>query len=416
MALRSEAQQAAANRPSLVSRRLKPYFSVLAGLILTYISLVPLIYIHGSANADTTYRPRSSLNNGHVADELVQGIGVKSTPVIKIDLIAPTDELRSTPTINAVEVVATLVIYSVSVTALCIAAAVAARQMTAQIEALKEFADRLWTDDEPREELAWCPEFKTSEAFASMYDAVNSRLDRRLKLLTSFAHDARTPIARLRYRASNVPPSVQEQKLLLDILETEQLMNEGIAYASGGHITSEEFQSLEIEPFVRQIVEGYTDTGRNVSLIASTGGRIAIRKTAMKRVIGNFIDNGLKFAGSVEVRASRFPSGEVSIAVLDRGPGVDDDELEMVLKPFVRSKNRNSDVPGIGLGLAIAHQLARTSNARIKLQNRLGGGLIAAVLIAPVNSSDCPAPPESASWVATTDDRSLDAGGLHHPA
>ena len=75
-------------------------------------------------------------------------------------------------------------------------------------------------------------------------------------------------------------------------------------------------------------------------------------------------------------------NGNVSIKVLDRGPGISADELREVLKPFYRvESSRNRDTGGTGLGLAIAQQLAIALGGSLGLSNREGGGLCAELLL-----------------------------------
>ena len=62
--------------------------------------------------------------------------------------------------------------------------------------------------------------------------------------------------------------------------------------------------------------------------------------------------------------------------VLDRGPGIPDNRLEQVIKPFFRlepSRNRNSG--GTGLGLHIVRELAERNGGQLEISNRTGGGL-----------------------------------------
>ncbi|MNN85537.1 Sensor protein RstB [compost metagenome] len=64
--------------------------------------------------------------------------------------------------------------------------------------------------------------------------------------------------------------------------------------------------------------------------------------------------------------------------VLDDGPGIAEEELDEVFKPFYRvESSRNRDTGGTGLGLAIAQQLSQALGGRLTLSNREGGGLCA---------------------------------------
>lgn len=70
--------------------------------------------------------------------------------------------------------------------------------------------------------------------------------------------------------------------------------------------------------------------------------------------------------------------------MLDRGPGIPEQELQAVLQPFYRLEgSRNRDSGGTGLGLAIARQLADVIDGELRLRNREGGGLEAQVLLRP---------------------------------
>ena len=75
------------------------------------------------------------------------------------------------------------------------------------------------------------------------------------------------------------------------------------------------------------------------------------------------------------------------VRVLDRGPGLEADDLEKVFEPFYRLEgSRSRDTGGVGLGLSIARELARIDNGEIWLEQRDGGGLTA-VLRVPIRQS-----------------------------
>ncbi|MBC7701122.1 MAG: ATP-binding protein, partial [Massilia sp.] len=96
---------------------------------------------------------------------------------------------------------------------------------------------------------------------------------------------------------------------------------------------------------------------------------------ALKRVVMNLVDNALKFAGEAQVVVSQTDAALV-IDVLDRGPGMPEDQLLAVLQPFYRLEgSRNRETGGSGLGLAIAHRLSGALGATLSLHKRPGGGL-----------------------------------------
>jgi len=81
------------------------------------------------------------------------------------------------------------------------------------------------------------------------------------------------------------------------------------------------------------------------------------------------------------LRATRSDEG-VGIGVLDRGPGIPEDQIEAVFRPFHRVEpSRNPVTGGAGLGLAIVRQLAQSNGWAVSLENRPGGGLAAWVVL-----------------------------------
>jgi signal transduction histidine kinase len=96
---------------------------------------------------------------------------------------------------------------------------------------------------------------------------------------------------------------------------------------------------------------------------------------ALRRIMINLIDNGLKFGEDVEVAIAQRSNG-ITITVSDRGPGIPDEHLKSVFLPFYRIEaSRSRETGGTGLGLAIAQQLANALRGTLTLANRDGGGL-----------------------------------------
>jgi signal transduction histidine kinase len=69
-------------------------------------------------------------------------------------------------------------------------------------------------------------------------------------------------------------------------------------------------------------------------------------------------------------------SSVVSIAVLDRGPGVDDDVAEKIFTQFGRGAQVQHDGLGLGLGLYIVQRIASMHGGTIAHQPRSGGGSV----------------------------------------
>lgn len=204
-----------------------------------------------------------------------------------------------------------------------------------------------------------------------------------IHVLTALSHDVQTPLTRMRLRLELADSFPEQKRLLCDLQEAEQLIREGMAFARNSHIKRESAIAADLNSFIESTVRDYQETGRPVRLIATIDAIVKIKPLTLRRILSNFIDNALKYAGAADVTVSCSRRGGMMITVLDRGPGIPADKLERVKDPFVRllSGQEKDEIPGSGLGLAIAHQLAGEMNARIELENREGGGLAAHIIL-----------------------------------
>jgi signal transduction histidine kinase len=220
-----------------------------------------------------------------------------------------------------------------------------------------------------------------ARAFNAMRERIAHYLEERVQILAAISHDLQTPITRMRLRADLADDSPEKDKLVSDLGEVERLVQEGIAYARSSHGNGEKASRIDLSSFIDSIAYDYQDTGKAVTVLGAVQGTIVTRPHALRRILTNFIDNALKFAGSAEIGVER-RDGCAVIKVLDRGPGIPEDRLEAAMQPFFRLEpSRNRETGGTGLGLAIAQQLATTIGGSVRIYNRVDGGLVAEVAL-----------------------------------
>ncbi len=96
--------------------------------------------------------------------------------------------------------------------------------------------------------------------------------------------------------------------------------------------------------------------------------RVQADTAAVEQVLFNLIDNASKYGpagGTVTLRGYRANEGFVCLEVEDQGPGIPEDQRELLFQPFTRLPEHES-APGLGLGLTVAQSLMR----------QLGGDLV----------------------------------------
>jgi signal transduction histidine kinase len=274
-------------------------------------------------------------------------------------------------------------VFIVQMALLMLCAWYAVRQATRPLGRLAEAAETL----DPNRRGPALDETGPSEvahaaaAFNAMRERIAHYLEERVQILAAISHDLQTPITRMRLRADMADDTPERDKLVRDLAEIERLVQDGIAYARSAHSSGEKATRIDLSSFIDSIAYDYQDIGKAVRVSGVVSGTVATKPHALRRILANFVDNALKYAGSAEISVVR-DDGRTVIAVLDRGPGIPDDRLEAAMKPFFRLEgSRNRETGGAGLGLAIAQQLAASIGGAVRLCNRPGGGLAAEIVL-----------------------------------
>lgn len=262
-----------------------------------------------------------------------------------------------------------------AVLALC--AWYAVRLVTRPLAQLAAAADDLGPDLKARELAEEGPSevAHAARAFNAMQRRIAGYMAERVEILAAISHDLQTPITRMRLRTDLMDSGADQAKFRQDLDAMNVLVREGVTYARTLHGTTEAPCRIDADALLESMVSDYEDSGQQVLLEGRIGAPIVTRPNALRRILMNLIDNALKFGNDVRVRV-QLEADRLVIAVVDSGPGIPPDQLETVLKPFVRLEgSRNRSTGGTGLGLAIAHQLATAMGAELKLRNRDEGGL-----------------------------------------
>ena len=121
-------------------------------------------------------------------------------------------------------------------------------------------------------------------------------------------------------------------------------------------------------------------------------------RAALHRILANLLSNAAKFTqrGTIEL-AAQANGAEIAISVRDTGLGIEPGELAHVFEPFYRGATRPaSEMHGVGLGLSIAHELAKLLGGRIDVESAPGAGSTFRLLL-PANGPAAAATPPTAN-------------------
>ncbi len=204
-------------------------------------------------------------------------------------------------------------------------------------------------------------------AFLDMRARIERQIEQRTMMLSGVSHDMRTPLTRLKLGLSMLDDAAEAAPLLRDVADMERLLDAFLDFAREDALDD----PVDCDPaeLVREAVARFGDGGGAVRLVAEAGrGRAKLRPMAVQRALENLIGNALRYGAVCEVRLA-LTDRSVRITVEDDGPGIPEDLRGEALKPFARlDAARNQDRgSGVGLGLAIAQDIARRHGGSLTL-------------------------------------------------
>jgi two-component system osmolarity sensor histidine kinase EnvZ len=215
-------------------------------------------------------------------------------------------------------------------------------------------------------------------AFLAMRERIQRHIDQRTALLASVSHDLRTPLTRLRLELALAPPFKRAGAMQGDLDEMEHMIDEYLAFARGE--AGEAAQPVALSDLLAAAGEDARRAGAEVEVVAPEGLTASLRPLGFKRALTNLAGNAAAHGDRVRLSARALPSGGLEIAVEDDGPGIPEDMHEEAFRPFSRlDASRNQNHKGVGLGLAIARDVARGHGGDITLERSDMGGLRALI-------------------------------------
>jgi two-component system osmolarity sensor histidine kinase EnvZ len=219
---------------------------------------------------------------------------------------------------------------------------------------------------------------RAANAFLDMRARIQRHIDQRTTLLASVSHDLRTPLTRLKLELALADPSRRNEAMKRDVAEMEHMIDEYLAFARGEG--GEAVETVHLRDLVEEVGEGARRAGARLTINADPELTAAVRPIALKRALANLVMNAAVHGEAVEVSARPRPHGGVEIVVDDDGPGIPAERYEEAFKAFGRlDESRNQNSKGVGLGLAIARDVARGHGGDIVLDRSPLGGLRAVV-------------------------------------
>lgn len=220
------------------------------------------------------------------------------------------------------------------------------------------------------------------KAFLDMRARIERQIEQRTLMLSGVSHDLRTPLTRMKLSLSMLEEE-DRADLEHDVEDMSRLVDSFLNFARSDAET-EDTAKVDPNALARQVIAKCNRAERLVETGAlEAEGMMRLRPTSIERALDNLVGNALRYGDRVRLSVLS-GRGDLRFVIEDDGPGIPPEMRGEALKPFARldaARNQNKG-SGVGLGLAIANDIARSHGGHIRLgeSEDLGGLKIELVL------------------------------------
>ncbi len=215
---------------------------------------------------------------------------------------------------------------------------------------------------------------RAGRAFIAMRERIKRHMQQRTDMLAGVSHDLRTPLTRIKLALAMQPDTDDVNAMRTDVAEMEGMLEAYLDFARD-IAADDAIEDVDVKSLVEEIAENAMRAGNRLVIDAPDGVAFPARPNALKRALGNLVGNGFKYADNVWL-AVRGEGPYVEFVVDDDGEGIEPEAYEDAFKPFNRlDEARGQNVSGVGLGLSVVRDVARSHGGEIVLARAPTGGL-----------------------------------------
>lgn len=208
------------------------------------------------------------------------------------------------------------------------------------------------------------------------------------QFLSIASHELRTPLAALQLQLDAIDPATLPAPVATKLARAGRVTTRlsklvdtllDVARLTSGHLELDRSETT-LQDIVRDAVELVRDAalraGSDVRIIHEGGGPLTgyWDRLRVGQVLGNLLDNALKYAPGTPVEISMDRIGDFAeLVIVDHGPGIAPADARRIFDRYARATPSRGPA-GLGLGLHIARQLIAAHGGTIEVESSSGRG------------------------------------------
>lgn len=235
---------------------------------------------------------------------------------------------------------------------------------------------------------------RLTNTFNAMLHRLSESFQSQNRFIANAAHEFRTPLAIIRtklelFQRLEEPTSTETQDFILTLATQTNRLSALIKTL----LEMSELQTIEMKDSVNlaDIVDEVLcdldslSEQRQITLSQETMPLVITgNDTLLSRLVYNLVENAIKYnrtGGSVHVTLARENSC-AALRIKDSGSGIPENMWEDIMKPFYRvDKSRSRTMGGVGLGLALVHEIVELHHGKIEVESSSPSGTVMLVLL-----------------------------------
>jgi signal transduction histidine kinase len=217
---------------------------------------------------------------------------------------------------------------------------------------------------------------RLAQTMNAMLARVQSAAERQRRFVDDASHELRSPLARMRteLEVDAAHPDAADAArtagtLLAETQTMQQLVDDLLLLArADSSPAADHGRPVDLDRLVEEAAAGLRAAGAQVDTSGVRPVQVLGHAAGLGRAVGNLLDNAVRHAASrTVVTLAEQPDRTAVLTVADDGPGIADADAERVFERFVRLDAARSAGGGVGLGLAIARDVAQRHGGSLTL-------------------------------------------------